>query len=95
MQREVVMAPEHWTVGEAIDYLRAAEAICRTSSITCTGRSAPASRRQCDLGQADALDARRALRIIVEDVSRYSRHQDEGDVAYAFNQYHLISRPCR
>ena len=25
MQREVVMAPEHWTVGEAIDYLRASD----------------------------------------------------------------------
>jgi magnesium transporter len=25
MQREVVMAPEHWTVGEAIDHLRAKE----------------------------------------------------------------------
>ena len=32
MQREVVMAPEHWTVGEAIDYLRGAE-LCPTSSI--------------------------------------------------------------
>ena len=25
MQREVVMAPEHWTVGEAIDFLRNSE----------------------------------------------------------------------
>ncbi|MEO0676779.1 MAG: magnesium transporter, partial [Pseudomonadota bacterium] len=25
MQREVVMGPEHWTVGQAIDYLRATE----------------------------------------------------------------------
>ena len=25
MQREVVVAPEHWTVGEAIDFLRSAE----------------------------------------------------------------------
>ena len=25
MQREVVMAPEHWTVGEAIDYLRGSD----------------------------------------------------------------------
>ena len=23
MQREVVMAPEHWTVGQAIDFMRA------------------------------------------------------------------------
>ncbi len=27
MQRETVVAPEHWTVGEAIDYLRAADAL--------------------------------------------------------------------
>ena len=25
MQREMVVAPEHWTVGEAIDFLREAE----------------------------------------------------------------------
>src|SRR5690606_35875761 len=27
MQREVVVAPEHWTVGEAIDWLRGAEVL--------------------------------------------------------------------
>ena len=25
MQREVVVAPEHWTVGDAIDFMRAEE----------------------------------------------------------------------
>ncbi len=34
MQREMVAAPEHWTVGEAIDFLRVDATICPSSSTT-------------------------------------------------------------
>ncbi|WP_020040469.1 magnesium transporter [Salipiger mucosus] len=94
MQREVVMAPEHWNVGEAIDYLRATENLpeqfyhivlvdprLRPVANVALGRLM-ASRREVML-QSIASDT-----FHVIPVTRY-----EGEVAYAFNQYHLISAP--
>ena len=94
MQREVVVAPEHWTVGEAIDYLRAAESLPDQfyHVILIDPRMMPVG--YVTLGRV--LSARRdvALRAITEDSFRtVSATDPEGDVAYMFNQYHLISAP--
>lgn len=94
MQREVVVAPEHWTVGEAIDYLRAAESLPDQfyHVILIDPRMMPVG--YVTLGRV--LSARRdvALRAIAEDSFRtVSATDPEGDVAYMFNQYHLISCP--
>jgi magnesium transporter len=94
MQREVVVAPEHWTVGEAIDYLRAAESLPDQfyHVILIDPRMMPVG--YVTLGRV--LSARRdvALRAITEDSFRtVSATDPEGDVAYMFNQYHLISCP--
>ena len=94
MQREVVVAPEHWTVGEAIDYLRGAEHLPDQfyHVILTDPRLKPVG--YVTLGRV--LSARRdvALRTIVEDSFRTVAATDpEGDVAYMFNQYHLISCP--
>ena len=94
MQREVVVAPEHWTVGETIDYLRGADHLpdqfyhvilidprMRPKGYVTLGRLL-SSRRDTD------------LRAIVEDSFRTIEATDEEeDVAYIFNQYHLISCP--
>jgi magnesium transporter len=94
MQREVVVAPEHWTVGDAIDYLRAAESLPDQfyHVILIDPRMMPVG--YVTLGRV--LSARRdvALRAIAEDSFRtVSATDPEGDVAYMFNQYHLISCP--
>ena len=94
MQREVVVAPEHWTVGEAIDYLRGAEHLPDQfyHVILTDPRLKPVG--YVTLGRV--LSARRdvALRTIVEDSFRtVAATGPEGDVAYMFNQYHLISCP--
>jgi magnesium transporter len=94
MQREVVVAPEHWTVGQAIDYLRAAESLPDQfyHVILIEPRMMPVG--YVTLGRV--LSARRdmALRAITEDSFRtVSATDPEGDVAYMFNQYHLISCP--
>ena len=94
MQREVVVAPEHWTVGEAIDFLRGAESLPDQfyHVILTDPRMKPVG--YVTLGRI--LSARRdvALRDIVEDSFRTVEATDpEGDVAYIFNQYHLISCP--
>jgi magnesium transporter len=94
MQREVVVAPEDWTVGEAIDYLRNADHLPDQfyHVILVDPRMKPQG--YATLGRV--LSARRdvRLRAIVEDSFRTIRATDtEENVAYIFNQYHLISCP--
>ena len=92
MQREVVTAPEHWTVGEAIDYLRGDVELPDQfyHVILIDPRWHPTG--YVTLGKL--LSSKRAVRLkdITEDSFRtIGVREDEGDVAYAFNQYHLIS----
>ncbi|WP_299847167.1 magnesium transporter [uncultured Paracoccus sp.] len=94
MQSEVVTAPEHWTVGEAIDFLRAEEWLPEQfyHVILVDPRRHPVG--YVALGRL--LSAKRSVKLkdITEDSFRtISAYADEGDVAYAFNQYHLISAP--
>jgi magnesium transporter len=94
MQREVVVAPEHWTVGEAIDHLRAARHLPDQfyHVILTDPRMRPTG--YVTLGRL--LSSGRAVRLrdIVEDSFRtIEATMPEEDVAYLFNQYHLISCP--
>jgi magnesium transporter len=94
MQREVVVAPAHWTVGEAIDFLRVSDHLPDQfyHVILTDPRMMPMG--YVTLGRL--LSSRRdvALRDIVEDSFRTVTATDpQEDVAYAFNQYHLISCP--
>ena len=94
MQREVVTAPEHWSVGDSIDFIRAQEKLPeqfyhiilvdpmhRPVSYVTLGRLM-SSRRDVLLGD-----------LTEESFRTFTVDEDEGDVAYAFNQYHLISAP--
>ncbi|WP_370651177.1 magnesium transporter [Cypionkella sp.] len=94
MQREVVVAPEHWTVGEAIDYLREVEHLPDQfyHVILVDPRVKPTG--YVTLGRL--LSSRREVRLkdILEDSFRTVPATElEADVAYMFNQYHLISTP--
>ncbi|WP_099826713.1 magnesium transporter [Oceaniglobus indicus] len=94
MQREVVMAPEHWTVGEAIDYMRDKDDLPDQfyHLILVDPRLRPTG--YVALGKLMA--ARRTVRLdtLLEPSFRtFDVDEEEGDVAYAFNQYHLISAP--
>ncbi|MBK5945897.1 magnesium transporter [Rhodobacter veldkampii DSM 11550] len=94
MQREVVTAPEHWTVGEAIDFLRAEEWLPDQfyHIILVDPRMHPVG--YVTLGRLLSSGRVVPLRDITEDSFRtISVLQEEADVAYAFNQYHLISAP--
>ncbi len=94
MQREVVVAPEHWTVGEAIDFMRAATVLPDQfyHVILVDPRMSPVGYvtlgRMLSSGRGTRLDA------ITEDSFRLIEAEEaEADVAYQFNQYHLISAP--
>ena len=94
MQREVVVAPEHWTVGMMIDHLRSVDWLPDQfyHIILVDPRMKPVA--YVTLGRL--LSARRetALREITEDSFRtVLATEPEADVAYLFNQYHLISCP--
>ncbi len=94
MQREVVTAPEHWTVGQAIDYLRAQEDLPEQFyHVTLVD---PRHKPVGNVTLGKLMGSRREVLLweIIEDVFQViPAMQDEGDVAYAFNQYHLISAP--
>ncbi len=94
MQREVVTAPEHWTVGQAIDFLRRADELPEQfyHVILVDPRMHPIG--QVTLGKLMSSRRDVALQDIVEEMFQViSVTQYDGDVAYAFNQYHLISAP--
>jgi len=94
MQREVVMAPEHWNVGEAIDYLRDQEDLPEQfyHIVLVDPRLRPVG--NVTLGKLMAARREVLLRDLVEDTFHVIPvTQAEADVAYAFNQYHLISAP--
>ena len=94
MQREVVVAPEHWTVGDAIDFLRNADELPDQFYHVILVDPAHRPTGYVTLGRILASKREMALKRIAEDSFRtISVMEEEGDVAYAFNQYHLISAP--
>ncbi len=94
MQREVVVAPAHWTVGEAIDHMRQNEHMPDQfyHVILTDPRMKPMG--YVTLGRI--LASRRETRmsdIVEESFRTVPATAPEEDVAYMFNQYHLISCP--
>ncbi|MEM9318543.1 MAG: magnesium transporter [Pseudomonadota bacterium] len=95
MQTEMVAAPDFWSVGEAIDYLRSEQRRLPEQFyhiVLVDPRMKPVG--YVTLGKLLASKRRVRLIDITEDSFRpipATRGQDE--VAYAFNQYHLISAP--
>ena len=94
MQRELVMAPVHWTVADALDYLPVAsdlpaqfyDVVIVDPKLQPLGRVALSvlisSAR--DILLADIMDANFQIIPVM---------QSQEDVAYAFNQYHMVSAP--
>ncbi|MFZ7093160.1 magnesium transporter [Primorskyibacter sp. 2E233] len=94
MQREVVMAPEHWNVGEAIDYLRNTDDLPEQfyHIIMVDPKLRPVG--NVTLGKLMGSRREVLLRSLIEDTFHVIPvTRPEADVAYAFNQYHLISAP--
>ena len=94
MQREVTAVPEHFTVGQAIDWLRDHDDLPEQfyHLILVDPRWAPTG--YVTLGRVLGSKREVPLREIAEESFRaIPALQDEEEVAYAFNQYHLISAP--
>ena len=94
MQREVVVAPAHWTVGEATDFLR--ESVVLPDQFYHVILVDPRMRPMGYATLGRILSSGREVRLkdILEDSFRtIEAKMPEEDVAYLFNQYHLISCP--
>jgi len=95
MQRKVVRAPEHWTVGETIDHLRAQKDALPDQFYHVIVVD-PGIRPVGYVTLGKLLASRRSVRLseLYEESFRpIPATQEESEVAYAFNQYHLISAP--
>ena len=94
MQREVVAAPEHWCVGDVIDFMRSSDDLPEQfyHVVLVDPRMHPVG--NVTLGRIMGAPRKQPLSDLTEEVFQIIPvDQDEGDVAYAFNQYHLISAP--
>ncbi|MCO4847110.1 MAG: magnesium transporter [Yoonia sp.] len=95
MQSELVRAPDHWTVGEAIDYLRSDD-IDLPDQFYHVILVDPRLKAVGYVTLGRLLSSRRdvALSEIVEDTFRtFHVNQDVEDVAQAINHYHMITAP--
>ena len=94
MQSETVSVPQDWTVGQAIDYLRAVEWLPDQfyHVILVDERHRPLG--NVTLGRILASRRDVPLTDIAEEIFRtVEATEDEAEVAYLFNKYHLISAP--
>ena len=94
MQREVVMVPQHWTVGLAIDHLRNSETLPEHfyHVVLVDARMHPVG--NVPLSRVLYSPRHTLLADLTNDIFKViPAMQMESEVAYAFNQYHLISAP--
>jgi len=94
MQSETVTAPEHFNVGQMIDYLRAAEWLPDQFYHVILVDSEGRPSGYTTLGRVLAARREVLLSEISEDSFRtVEATEDEAEVAHLFNKYHLISMP--
>ncbi len=94
MQREVVAAPNYWTVGDVIKFMRKAEELPEQfyHVIFVDPKFHPVG--NVTLGRMMSSKRSTGLASLKEEMFRaILADQDEAEGAYAFNQYHLISAP--
>lgn len=96
MQREVVMAPEHWSVGQAIDHMRAMKPEDLPDQFYHIIMVDPRLRPVGNVTLGKLMRSARQTKLV--DLLEHTfevipASRAESEVAYAFNQYHLISAP--
>ncbi|HEY8617575.1 magnesium transporter [Phenylobacterium sp.] len=94
MQREVVAAPQFWTVGQAIDHFRREEEDLPELFFDVYVVD-PAYKPVGAVPVSHLLRARREIPLaqIMEPVTEIPVEMDQEEVAYIFDKYHLISAP--
>lgn len=94
MQRTVVRAPPHWSVGDVIDYMRASDDLPEQFYDIIIVDPAHKPIGEVRLGKVMANQRAVMLTDLMEKEFRtIPVEQSQDDVAYAFNQYHMIQAP--
>jgi magnesium transporter len=96
MQRELVAAPEHWTVGDVIDKLRAAAADDLPDTFFEIYVVDPAFRPIGAVSLSSLLRTRREAKladIMTELRVKIGSDADQEEAAYLFAKYHLAQAP--
>ena len=94
MQRELVAAPAFWTVGQTIDMMRARDDLPEDFYEIVVGD--PGYRPVGTVPLSRIMGSKRPATldgIMSEDFRRFEVTLPQEEVAYAFNQYHLVSAP--
>jgi magnesium transporter len=94
MARELVMAPTHWNVGQTIDNLRKSKNL--PSQFYDVVVVDPMSKPIGKVILSTLLRARRStplIDLVDEEFRTIPVSQSQEDVAYAFNQYNMVSAP--
>jgi len=94
MQRDLVAAPAFWTVGQAIDMMRARDDL--PSNFYEIIVVDPSHRPLGTIGLAQIMGSKRPATLdglMNKDFRSFNAVQPQEDVAYSFNQYHLVSAP--
>ncbi len=94
MQRELVRAPEHWTVGEAIDYMRSDVALPDQFYHIILVDPRLKAVGYVTLGRILSHPRDMSLKELMEESFRtFHVEQDVEEVAQAINHYHMITAP--
>lgn len=94
MQQEVVWVPVHWTVGQAIDHVRSRKGLPHSFYHLMLVDERMSMAGQVALGRLMSSARGVALMDIKDgNIQEIPVGQSQEDVAYAFNQYHLVSAP--
>ncbi|SOH94688.1 magnesium transporter [Monaibacterium marinum] len=94
MQREMVTAPAHWSVGDVIDFMRASDDLPEQFYDIIVVDPAMRPIGEVRLGRVMAHPRSVMLEHLMEKKLRtIPVDQSQEDVAYAFNQYHMIQAP--
>ncbi|MEM7211108.1 MAG: CBS domain-containing protein, partial [Pseudomonadota bacterium] len=94
MQRELVKAPPFWTVGQMIDFMRASDDLPEQfyDVVIVDAMAKPVG----TVHLSQIMGARRPVTLgslMHEEFRTINADEPQEDVAYAFNQYHLVSAP--
>jgi magnesium transporter len=94
MQREVALAPQFWTVGQAIDHLRTAgDALPELFFDLYVVDPAMRPVGAAPVSRIVRAPRETPLTDVMEPVTEIPVDMDQEEVAYIFDKYHLISAP--
>ncbi|MGZ3278396.1 MAG: magnesium transporter [Caulobacteraceae bacterium] len=93
MQREVIAAPQFWTVGQALDHLRGAQDLPELFFDVYVVDPAFRPIGAAPLSRLVTARPEQAMTQVMDPVTEIPVDMDQEEVAYAFEKYRLISAP--